>query len=125
MSEIGATKLQKSQKDIKKILLAYLEGCGKVGQNFEDGELLVTSYHNSPFQHLDSFSTTLHLAGSYKWGPPRDDGRCGAVLAADCDANGPYPCCSRFGYCGNTEGHCKCDQCTDFRVGPEEPRFGK
>lgn len=39
---------------------------------------------------------------------PRDDGRCGKDFGdATCDANGPYGgCCSQYGYCGTTDGHC-------------------
>ncbi|MCJ1437254.1 hypothetical protein MMC27_006640 [Xylographa pallens] len=39
---------------------------------------------------------------------PRSDGRCGNAFAgATCDPNGPYGgCCSNYGYCGNTPGHC-------------------
>ncbi|KAK7513250.1 glyoxal oxidase [Phyllosticta citriasiana] len=38
----------------------------------------------------------------------RSDGRCGKDFGgAPCDANGAYGgCCSQYGYCGNTEGHC-------------------
>eukprot|EP00299_Pterocystis_sp_00344_P000425 c10121_g1_i2.p1 GENE.c10121_g1_i2~~c10121_g1_i2.p1 ORF type:complete len:172 (-),score=29.21 c10121_g1_i2:48-563(-) len=40
------------------------------------------------------------------------DLRCGADFPnalgnpAQCDPNGPYPCCSINGWCGNTEAHC-------------------
>jgi hypothetical protein len=39
---------------------------------------------------------------------PRDDGRCGKDFGdASCDAAGPYGgCCSSYGYCGTTDGHC-------------------
>ncbi|EOD52800.1 putative glyoxal oxidase protein [Neofusicoccum parvum] len=39
---------------------------------------------------------------------PRADGRCGKDFAgATCDANGAYGgCCSQYGYCGKTDGHC-------------------
>ena len=56
------------------------------------------------------------MVAPYKWGPPRDDGRCGAAVSADCDANGAFPCCSPMGWCGNTPGHCDCMECTNFRA---------
>lgn len=39
---------------------------------------------------------------------PRTDARCGKDFAgATCDSNGPFGgCCSAYGYCGSTEGHC-------------------
>lgn len=39
---------------------------------------------------------------------PRSDGRCGKDFGnTPCDANGPYGgCCSAYGYCGVTDGHC-------------------
>ena len=33
----------------------------------------------------------------------------------ECDPNGGSFCCSPYGYCGNTEAHCKCDDCIDYR----------
>ncbi|KAL8863660.1 MAG: hypothetical protein Q9178_000343 [Gyalolechia marmorata] len=40
---------------------------------------------------------------------PRPDGRCGLAEfnRATCDPNGPFGgCCSSYGYCGKTDGHC-------------------
>jgi len=39
---------------------------------------------------------------------PRDDGRCGSTFGgASCDAKGAFGgCCSSYGYCGSTDGHC-------------------
>ena len=43
------------------------------------------------------------------------DGRPG-----ECDPtaneNKKGPCCSDEGWCGNWDGHCKCDECRDFRL---------
>ncbi|XP_070545391.1 uncharacterized protein [Ptychodera flava] len=36
---------------------------------------------------------------------------------AECDPNGEFPCCSPFGWCGNTPDHCDCDDCSDYRGG--------
>ncbi|KAG9560249.1 DUF1929-domain-containing protein, partial [Aureobasidium melanogenum] len=53
-------------------------------------------------------STIVRVAPSASGAAPRDDGRCGPNFNnALCDPNGAYGgCCSSYGYCGNTEGHC-------------------
>ena len=51
----------------------------------------------------------------------RFDGRCGvdALLPngapAQCDPTGEYFCCSKYGHCGNTDEHCNCSDCLDYR----------
>ena len=56
----------------------------------------------------------------------RFDGRCGVDAPlpngapAQCDASGEYFCCSKYGHCGNTEEHCNCADCIDFRS-PRSP----
>ena len=55
----------------------------------------------------------------------RPDGRCGSQYPLDdgrpgqcdpnADENGKGPCCSPFGWCGNSRQHCPCSGCTDFR----------
>lgn len=39
---------------------------------------------------------------------PRDDGRCGIAFgSAQCQKGGPWgACCSQYGWCGDTPGHC-------------------
>jgi len=56
----------------------------------------------------------------------RDDGRCGNSYArlpdgrrAQCNPNGEHPCCSDSNRCGNTDAHCKCSGCTDYRAQEE------
>ncbi|KAH0373081.1 DUF1929-domain-containing protein, partial [Aureobasidium melanogenum] len=53
-------------------------------------------------------STIVRAAPSASGTAPRDDGRCGPNFNnALCDPNGAYGgCCSSYGYCGNTDGHC-------------------
>ncbi|THX77199.1 galactose oxidase [Aureobasidium pullulans] len=54
-------------------------------------------------------TTTINRAvPSASGAAPRDDGRCGPEFNnALCDAKGAYGgCCSSYGYCGNTDGHC-------------------
>merc|ERR1711871_1203115 len=63
----------------------------------------------------------------------RSDGRCGrnifsleeyridgVTAQCDPDANGNRkgPCCSAKGYCGNSDAHCKCPECTDYSIPP-------
>merc|ERR1719361_2568244 len=65
----------------------------------------------------------------------RSDNRCGPNYPA---ANGeaaecPYRCCSSTGWCGESDAHCTCSGCTDYRVaarqdgrcGPNYPYNGK
>ncbi|CAH1233427.1 Hypp738 [Branchiostoma lanceolatum] len=54
-----------------------------------------------------------------KW--RRSDLRCGKSFPASlanpgqCNPNGPAPCCSSGGWCGNTAAHCTCTGCVDYR----------
>ncbi|KAF2136877.1 carbohydrate-binding module family 18 [Aplosporella prunicola CBS 121167] len=52
--------------------------------------------------------TTEAAAATSAAAAPRTDGRCGKDFAgATCDSNGEYGgCCSEFGFCGKTDGHC-------------------
>jgi len=85
---------------------------------------------------LDAASTWAN-SGLTDWRP---DARCGAKYPlADgspgrCNPNGKWPCCSPGGWCGDSDDHCKCKGCTDFRIlgpqradarcGPEYPSYG-
>ncbi|CAH1252412.1 PTPRF [Branchiostoma lanceolatum] len=50
----------------------------------------------------------------------REDLRCGPDFPApgasqgECDPESCFPCCSQYGYCGNTDDHCLCDGCVDY-----------
>jgi mannosyl-oligosaccharide glucosidase len=50
----------------------------------------------------------------YLW---RGDGRCGNEalnpldMPAECNPYSDAPCCSEFGWCGNTANHCNCQKC--------------
>ena len=51
-------------------------------------------------------------------------GRCGPAYGADCDSDGPHPCCSSQGWCGITAAHCNCSTCVDFRhKGKLNPKY--
>ncbi|XP_045104074.1 neuropilin-2-like isoform X2 [Portunus trituberculatus] len=52
----------------------------------------------------------------------RADGRCGVNFPLDgwpqpseCDPQSDRPCCSDYGYCGNSLSHCGCPDCIDYR----------
>ena len=56
---------------------------------------------------------------SVQW---RNDGRCGEDHPVNgqlgqCDPDGESPCCSSVGECGNSDDHCKCEGCVDYRGG--------
>ncbi|KAJ8038418.1 Tissue factor pathway inhibitor [Holothuria leucospilota] len=50
----------------------------------------------------------------------REDFRCGKGYTApngqvaQCDPDGPFPCCSSSNWCGNTAAHCTCRGCIDY-----------
>ena len=53
-----------------------------------------------------------------KWGPLLPSAKCGPAVGADCDPSSDIPCCSgsvSAGWCGNSDNHCKCKNCLDFR----------
>ena len=62
--------------------------------------------HDSPSYSSSNERPELVEIQNWKWGPIRDDHRCGPGVG-DCDGNGPRPCCSTGGFCGNTYDHCK------------------
>ena len=44
---------------------------------------------------------------------------------AECDPESENPCCSPFGYCGDTDEHCKCNACIDYRSPNSSQFLGK
>jgi len=49
----------------------------------------------------------------------RADHHCGSKFPlngkpAECNPDGGNPCCSKHGWCGNTEEHCDCSDCINF-----------
>ena len=53
-------------------------------------------------------------------------GRCGPNgpkkngKEAICNPNSDDPCCSEYGFCGHSDGHCKCPNCVDYREKKEK-----
>ena len=61
--------------------------------------------------------TNVDSSGSQTF---RSDGRCGSNFPllngnpSECDPTSVYFCCSKWGFCGNTDAHCKCPSCVDY-----------
>ena len=51
----------------------------------------------------------------------RSDRRCGPEYplpdgsSAQCDPVSEFYCCSKWGYCGDTDQHCECPDCINYR----------
>jgi hypothetical protein len=62
----------------------------------------------------------------YLW---RGDGRCGGELPnplgtpSECNPYSNDPCCSQFGWCGNSHQHCNCPQCLKSKKLEERKEF--
>ncbi|XP_042239396.1 neuropilin-2-like isoform X1 [Homarus americanus] len=69
-------------------------------------------------------SCSLGSGTRIRW---RTDGRCGTHFPlanrtpSECDPSSDRPCCSDYGYCGNSPSHCGCLDCIDFRNVIREP----
>ncbi|KAJ8033579.1 hypothetical protein HOLleu_23870 [Holothuria leucospilota] len=65
---------------------------------------------------------SFHIAGTTTQQRWRDDLRCGGDFLApngeiaECDPNGPNPCCSTYNWCDVTPSHCECEGCIDYRM---------
>jgi mannosyl-oligosaccharide glucosidase len=59
----------------------------------------------------------------------RGDNKCGEGnpnplgLPSDCNPYSDLPCCSEFGWCGNTEGHCNCPKCKRAKKLEDNPQY--
>ncbi len=80
---------------------------------------------------LLTLTTILGLASAQTCpNAPRPDGRCGPEFGnADCNKNSAYPCCSKYGWCGNGAGFCDSGVCGSSNgpsptVAPTNPPSG-
>ena len=73
------------------------------------GQILKNTNINIVYIIVPDWREDLRCGPNY----PLQDGR-----PAQCDPNAVYPCCSPAGWCGNTDAHCKCSGCNDFRPTP-------
>ena len=83
-------------------------------------------YFNFPMIYISYTYVLYHITEIKKW---RQDRRCGTDYLlpdgtpAQCNPAGPLgpqqagPCCSEYGYCGSSPGHCECANCMDYRTG--------
>ena len=66
------------------------------------------------FEKTEDGKTNKRKVPPYLW---RGDGRCGIDAknplgeTSECNPYSDAPCCSEFGWCGNTQNHCKCSKC--------------
>jgi len=83
-----------------------------------------TTFYDEKKQILADFlGPQYKLIKSEKYSEPvppyywRGDGTCGADkpnslgLPSECNPYSDMPCCSEFGWCGNSAAHCKCEKC--------------
>ena len=93
-----------------------LEGLMEISQGFvHEGRL--SDYLGEQYVNKEGIQ-------AYVW---RGDQKCKSVSSplgspAECNPYSEYPCCSEFGWCGNTPDHCNCEKCS--RAQPLEKRKG-
>lgn len=74
---------------------------------------ILADYLGPQFKKISSPKFTRKVF-PYLW---RNDNKCGENdlnplgTRAECDPYSDSPCCSEFGWCGKTDGHCKCPKC--------------
>jgi mannosyl-oligosaccharide glucosidase len=86
-------------------------------------ELRVNFYDNKKNILADYLGPQFKLIESANFNHPvppvfwRGDGKCGAEnlnslgLPSECNPYSDMPCCSEFGWCGNSNAHCRCEKC--------------
>lgn len=98
----------------------------KLLENSEDSQILMKEFQrlkNLEEKFLDHDGIFKDFLGEqfidnkgnqpYLW---RGDNQCGNVKnplgsTAECNPYSDFPCCSEFGWCGNTKNHCSCEKC--------------
>ena len=79
-----------------------------------DKSLNILNDYLGPQFNLVESDKHNRLVPPYFW---RGDGKCGAEnlnplgKPAECNPYSDMPCCSEWGWCGNSTGHCNCDKC--------------
>ena len=94
---------------------------------------MITSQDKELFLHFDNLVKSQNIRrlsanqdSSRLWFEASDGedkyGRCGSLgprldngQIAQCDPKSKSPCCSEWGFCGSTSGHCSCENCVDYR----------
>lgn len=92
---------------------------------FDSSTGLLSDYLGPQFKLIDSKNFKRPVL-PYLW---RGDGRCGAELPnplgtpSECNPYSSDPCCSQFGWCGNSNQHCNCPQCLKSKKLEERVEF--
>jgi len=80
---------------------------------FDSSLNILNDYLGPQFKLIESEKFT-RLVPPYLW---RGDNRCGKEnpnplgTPSECNPYSDMPCCSEWGWCGNTQDHCKCKKC--------------
>jgi mannosyl-oligosaccharide glucosidase len=94
-------------------------------QFYDDKKAVYNDYLGPQFK-LVKTSNYKREVPPYLW---RGDGRCGLEApnplgqASECNPYSDAPCCSEFGWCGNTQNHCKCPKCSKAEKLENRPDF--
>lgn len=84
---------------------------------FFDDELKIYNDYLGPQFKRKIVSKYPRKVFPYLW---RGDNQCGDQVKnplgskAECNPYSDSMCCSEFGWCGNSQGHCKCEKCTFY-----------
>ena len=107
-------------------LVTLMVETSKLLENLEDSQIFMDQLlklKNIEHKFIDKDGVFKDFIGSqfldpsgkqpYLW---RGDNQCGNVknplgTAAECNPYSDLPCCSEFGWCGNTKNHCSCEKC--------------
>mmetsp|Transcript_135847 Transcript_135847/g.434632 ORF Transcript_135847/g.434632 Transcript_135847/m.434632 type:complete len:1300 (+) Transcript_135847:161-4060(+) len=118
-------KEKKEKKDKKNKQLKSKDNGGSTTTVVSTGLLDTLGAFLGARQEATTLTTNSSASGPIRW---RADMQCGKKVAGDdgkpgatCDPEGESPCCSVSGWCGNLDGHCKCDGCVDYRA-PQSQR---
>ena len=116
--ELEKTLLQLSQFFDKESIDIYnkniLERKKDIKKNLFSDELNIYSDYLGPQFKKIKVKKYPRKVFPYLW---RNDNQCGEKVLnpigtrAECNPYGDSPCCSEFGWCGNTKNHCECPKC--------------
>ena len=86
----------------------------ELNKNFLDPQKGILNDYIGPQYKLFKSENYVDPVPPITW---RGDGKCGQEnlntlgSPADCNPYSDMPCCSEFGWCGNSSNHCKCEKC--------------
>ncbi len=94
---------------------------------FDKSMNILNDYLGPQFKLISS-DNFRRLVPPYLW---RGDGKCGRENLnalgepSECNPYSDMPCCSEFGWCGNTPGHCRCEKCHQAKKLENRPKFNQ